>query len=329
MKRSVRLFAVVMVLVVGTLTWSQSATAGKSPLDRSSKLMRLLQKPDVKPGARVMNASGAVTVKPLAAAAHVYKFATADYPGASLSEATATAAGTTVGLFSYGSTSATFSFKLKGGVYTTYTVPGSAGTVAFSVNSVGQIVGAYVDNLGATHGFVDTAGTVADVDFPGAMATIITDINTAGDLAGIWEDAASNQHGFIDQAGTFTSLDFPGTGITFTEAAGINASDEIVGIFDDASSVQHGFIWKAGVFTQLDAPLSTSTTAFGVNDASQISGSFSDASSNDHGFLYAGGIFNQIDVLGAKATQLTHINKTTFAGYFVDQSDEDHGVTGH
>jgi hypothetical protein len=75
-----------------------------------------------------------------------------------------------VGIFNYGSSSGIQAFIYKGGVYSTLTVPGSTGTVAFSVNSLGQIVGEYADNSGAIHGFVDTAGTFTQVDFSGGAA---------------------------------------------------------------------------------------------------------------------------------------------------------------
>jgi uncharacterized membrane protein len=114
-----------------------------------------------------MNASGTIA-EPLASA-HIYKFATTDYPGASLSQTTGNANGMAVGIFNYGSSSGIQAFIYKGGVYSTLTVPGSTGTVAFSVNSLGQIVGEYADNTGASHGFVDTAGTFTQVDFPGGL----------------------------------------------------------------------------------------------------------------------------------------------------------------
>src|ERR1700675_4040983 len=322
MKRNVCLSAVVAVLLMGTVAWSQSTAAGtrQGTLDRSSDLLRLLRPPSAPAGSKVvMNVS-----EPLAAA-HLYQFATTDYPGASSSQTTGNANGMAVGIFGYGS--GTQAFIYKGGVYSTLTVPGSPGTVPQVVNGLGEIVGGYVDNSSVIHGFVDTAGAFTQVDFPGAVATVVTDMNTAGDMAGYWQDATTS-HGFIDQGGAFTSIDFPGA--TFTQAAGINGADEVVGIYTDASSVQHGFILNAGVYTQLDPPQSTSTIAFGVNDAGTISGSYADASSNQHGFLYSGGIFNRVDVPGAKGTQLTHIpNKGAFAGYFADSVNELHGVTGH
>jgi len=46
-------------------------------------------------------------------------------------------------------------FLLSGGVFTSFDPPGSGGTVAFGINDLGAIVGAYLDSSGA-HGFLRT-----------------------------------------------------------------------------------------------------------------------------------------------------------------------------
>jgi hypothetical protein len=285
MKRNIYLSAVVAVLLMGTVVWSQSTAAGtrQGTLDKASDLLRLLRPPSVAAGPKVvMNGTG--TMADPQSSPHIYKFATTDYPGASSSQTTGNANGMAVGIFSYGSGSQSFIYK--DGVYSTLTVPGSTLVVPYDVNSLGQIVGGYIDNSSVTHGFVDTAGVFTQVDYPAATGTIVTGTNTAGDLVGVFQDAIGT-HGFIDKGGVFTQVDFPGG--TNTQAAGINAADEVVGLYIDASSVEHGFILNGGVYTQLDPPQSTSTIAFGVNDGGTISGSYVDASSNHHGFLYSGG----------------------------------------
>src|ERR1700738_2135228 len=126
MKRNIYLSAVVAVLLMGTVVWSQSTAAGtrQGTLDRASDLLRLLRPPSVAAGSKVvMNGSGTMA-EPLAGA-HIYKFATTDYPGASSSQTTGNANGIAVGIFSYGSGSGIQGFIYKGGVYSTLTVPGS------------------------------------------------------------------------------------------------------------------------------------------------------------------------------------------------------------
>jgi hypothetical protein len=218
MKRNVCLSAVVAVLLMGTVVWSQSTAAGKrqGTLDKSSDLLRLLRPPSAAPGSKVGMNGSEWMAEPLATA-HILQVR---HDGlsrcvvvANYRECKRNGDGDIQLWFELGDTA----FIYKGGVYSTLTVPGSTGTVAFSVNSLGQIVGEYADNSGAIHGFVDTAGTFTQVDFPGALQTAVTDMNAAGDMVGVWFDSTTS-HGFIDKGGVFTSLDFPGA--TETQAAG-------------------------------------------------------------------------------------------------------------
>ena len=146
MKKSICLSVVVAVLLTGAVVWSQSKATGapQGALGKSSDLLRLLRMPSPPAGAKVMNASG-MLVKP-ANATHIYKFATADFPGASYSNATGTANGLVVGTFAYSSSSDAQAFTFKGGVYRTLLVPGSIASRADNVNSLGQIVGTFYDS---------------------------------------------------------------------------------------------------------------------------------------------------------------------------------------
>src|SRR6202041_2478996 len=100
------------------------------------------------------------------------KFATADYPGASVSEAVGDADNTVVGLAEYTTTSGEFTFTFKGGVYSAFTLPGAPATEIFDINSAGVITGGFDDNAGNTHGFTYSGGTVTQIDVPGATTTL-------------------------------------------------------------------------------------------------------------------------------------------------------------
>ncbi len=326
-----RLFVTIATtLLLGSLVSaqrpSQSSNTNKSASPRSLLASPILSRLLPSAPARSASASTADIARALAAP-HLYNFLTADFPGADATEATGANAGKTVGVFSFSGT--TLAFTFNGSRYAIYSVPGATATIAFSINSNGQIAGGYADSSNVDHGFVDTAGTITTIDYPGAVGTVVTDVNSSGHLSGYWQDA-STVHGFFYDGTNFTSLDPPGS--TFTQAAGINSTDEVVGIYDDATNVEHGFTFLGGVYTTLDPPLSKSTTAFGINDNGVISGSYSDSSSVTHGFLYLKGVFNTVDVPGASGTALTHINnKNRFAGGFFDQatSPELHSMTGH
>ena len=142
MKKSVCLSAVVAVLLTGTVVWSQSTATGKpqSRLDRSSDLMRLLQHPGGAAVARATTPSSA-GVAPMIPA-HIYKFATVDYPGAPQTQATGNANGTAVGIFSYGP-SGGGAFVFKGGVYSLLAAPGSLATIVMIVSGLCRNRGGY------------------------------------------------------------------------------------------------------------------------------------------------------------------------------------------
>ena len=308
-----------------------NAAAQRGTLNEVSPLMQFLRKPSV--GA---NAHLQPNLQP-AVAAHVFKFVTADFPGASFTEVAGASNGVVVGNYSFGPSTQLAPFVLKAGVYKTLVVPGAVSARVFSVNTLGQIVGDYVDSNNVRHGFVNTGTTFTTIDFPGSIDTTVTDINTAGDMVGTWGDETApsgggagegKQHGFLFQAGTFTSLDFPGADLTM--GFGINASDEVVGVFQTDTGGNHGFILQGGTFTPLNAPVASATTLFGVNDAGEISGSYLDASGTEHGLLFSNGAFTTVTVTGAAATSITHIPaKGPFGVNYTDQSGEGHGATGN
>ena len=259
------------------------------------------------------------------ASAKVYKFATADYPGASQSLVFDIEGGTAIGGFTIGSTTA---FTFHGLIYEILNVPNSLASILTGINSSGQLVGIYVDLASVAHGFLDNAGTFSDIDFPSATQTQAFDINDAGQIVGGYVDLLSNSHGFVDNGGVFTSIDFPGA--TSTTAVGINSAGDIVGVWEDATSNSHGFLLRGGVFTTFDFPLAIDTTAFGINDSGDIAGSFVDAGSVAHGFIFSRAAFSQVDVAGATDTQVTRINnKGQLAGAFFDVLTEQHGLIAH
>ena len=80
-------------------------------------------------------------------------------------------------------------FFLNFGVLVQLDFPEATFTQALGLNNNGQIVGAYMDSQGLTHGFLYTvsSGQYATVDNPhGVGTTIVNGINDAGDLVGFY-----------------------------------------------------------------------------------------------------------------------------------------------
>lgn len=313
--KSVRMALCAFSFIATTLMWSQSAVSGRpSP----QELLGL--------GKHSATQAKRSTVSvPVAALAKVYKFASADFPGAAQSLVFDENVSTVLGDSAFASP---FGFVLKGGNYSALAVPGSKGNQATGINSKGEIVGIFVDLSSVTHGFLDNAGTFTTLDMAGGTIEPF-DINDLGEIVGAFLDAANVSHGFSSPDGhTFTTFDVPGAKSTI--AAGVNTAGVISGVWTDAANANHGFIYSGGSFTSIDFPSATNTTAIGINDSNEVAGFYEDAANVFHGFVYSNGAFSTVDVAGAIETQLTRIKNTgKITGLYSDSTHESHGLTGH
>jgi probable HAF family extracellular repeat protein len=99
----------------------------------------------------------------------------------------------------------TVSFSGRG-TFTSIDPPGSTSTIAYGVNTSGQVVG-YYTNASGTHGFLMSAGTFSTIDFPGASVTSASGINGAGQIVGTY--VANGLHGFLSTRGHSYHTGFP------------------------------------------------------------------------------------------------------------------------
>jgi hypothetical protein len=263
------------------------------------------------------------------ASARVYRFTTADFPGAALSVVFDANNSTIVGDFSFNPSgtppSPTTGFVLHSAVYQTLTVPGSLGaSILTGINTGGEMIGVYTDFGGKLHGFLDNAGVFTNIDESSGTTEPIG-INDSGEIVG-----GHDTHAFLtaDRGATFRDFDVPGA--ASTQAAGVNSAGDVVGGWVDSTSKSHGFLLSGGIFTSLDFPLASSTTAIGINDSNEIAGAYSDASGATHGFIYSAGAYTRVDVAGATGTQLSRIkNNGRVTGVYSDALNESHGFSGH
>jgi probable HAF family extracellular repeat protein len=179
-----------------------------------------------------------------------------------------------------------YGFLLDRGHFTRIAVPNADATIAFGINDLGQIVGAYYDARG-THGFLWTNGQFITIEVPDAFGTEVRGINNLGNVVGLGRGAGSSARGFrFEAGGDFTWLDIPRA--VFTIPQGVNGAGEIVG--EQLLSAQYrGFRRAFGVFTTIDVPGATSA-AWGINSRRQVVGQYTDQPSGSgtqstHGFL--------------------------------------------
>jgi hypothetical protein len=244
--------------------------------------------------------------------------------------------------------------RTPGGKITALDAPGGGttvgqgqGTVPYSINDLGVIVGNVEDANDLYHGFVrQPDGKYEEFDVPGAgtaanQGTIPLSVNVEGTSTGYYVDASNGYHGFVRSvSGEVKTFDPPGSVFTFPcEETCINPEGEVVGYFVDANSLIHGFLREPnGQITVLDAPFAGAganqgTIAASVNPFGEVTGYIADAQNKYHGFTRsADGVFHLFDVpqsqplpagTGTVAFAISLVGATT--GIFIDAKSVDHG----
>ncbi len=134
------------------------------------------------------------------------------------------------------------------------------------INDHGLVVGFYVGNDDAFHGFsahtssesngMLTVTAVADPTIPpvagepGAtfIFSQILGVNDSGLAVGYYQDSTGSQHGFLynTNTGTYSFLDAPNAtftnGVEITQITGINNSGEITGFYSGPNGALQGFV---------------------------------------------------------------------------------------
>src|SRR6266567_1782553 len=136
----------------------------------------------------------------------------------------------------------------QGPTFTAIEFPGAATTLAWGINTRGDIVGGYLNADKSDHGFLLSGGQYSTIDFPGATATEAFTINPRGDVGGFYT-LAGVTHGFVLSGGKFSTIDFPGA--TSSEVGAINARGDILGDYT-LDGARHGFLLSGGQFSTID-----------------------------------------------------------------------------
>ena len=190
--------------------------------------------------------------------------------------------------------------------FTQIDFPGAPITAVSNINDRGQIVGAYIDEGGAQHGFLLDDGVFKQIDFPGGAINIARGINDRGQIVGTFSDSQGVTRSYLLDDGVFNRIDFPGG--TGTTTNGINDRGQIVGTFFDAGNLPHGILFDKGAFIQIEPPGATQSVPSTINNRGQIVGFFADAGAAVHGFLLDDGVFTPIDFPGAPLTAAQGLN---------------------
>jgi hypothetical protein len=84
------------------------------------------------------------------------------------------------------------------GKYSDVDFPGAEKTLIYGLNDLNQVVGAYVDAAGVTHGWAGQPSTkqFLTVDFPGSTGSDVAGITNNDNLTGTYTDSLGMTHGF-------------------------------------------------------------------------------------------------------------------------------------
>jgi len=178
-------------------------------------------------------------------------------------------------------------FVYQNGVFTDIIVPtATAGTIAYGINDLGDVVGQFGDDVGI-HGFLFNGSTYQTLNAPGAATTIAVGINASN----IITLQSLNSSGFLSSwslIGTrYSLLSVPGAAITAVHS--INNRNQIALGWYDSANVEHGAVRVGPTYYLIDDPAGTNSGIDTINDRELIIGHYLPAGgSQNQGFEGAG-----------------------------------------
>jgi uncharacterized membrane protein len=219
-------------------------------------------------------------------------------------------------------------------VITTFDYPGNVvSTQPQKINDQGDIVGLYIDSLGATRGFVrfSNGNFSAPIVEPNDTENFTQGrgINNLRIVCGDYAGSDDNGHGFFLSRGTFTEYNVPNAIATLV--FGINNVGDFVGTFSQGNGIFQAFVNLGGAVTRFNVPGASSTFAYQINDSNQLLvGYYVDSSGIFHGYFRDanGALHFPIDPPGSVGTVLFGLNdKNWVVGRYADSSGAIHGFS--
>src|SRR5215470_17038704 len=218
-------------------------------------------------------------------------------------------------------------------VITTFDYPGTGNvTEPQKINERGDVVGAYIDSLGVTRGFVRFSNGSFSAPIVDPNDTVgFTEgrgINNSRTVVGDYATSDGNSHGYFLSGGTFTEYDVAGA--LSTVVLGINDAADFSGGFSDDDVIFQAFVNIGGTITSFSVPGASLTLAYQLNNSKRlVVGYYVDSSGILHGYYRdANGVLHfPIDPSGSVATVLFGDNNRNWVvGRYADSSGVTHGL---
>jgi probable HAF family extracellular repeat protein len=191
---------------------------------------------------------------------------------------------------------------------------GGADSIAYGINTQGQVVGVSDTASGAYHAFLwtptaaqATTGSMIDLETLGGLDSTAAGINDAGQVCGTADTATGPSHAFLwtptaPQATTGSMIDLGTLGGSNSRAYAINTSGQVAGQADTTSgkfTEFHAFRWtpsssngtkgKMKDLGTLNSILTTKdSAAYGINDSGYVVGNSGDGNPPQSAFYWPG-----------------------------------------
>jgi hypothetical protein len=189
--------------------------------------------------------------------------------------------------------------------FTTIDVPEAGYTIVSGINTAGEMVGNYGQNINTdSNGFLYSNGVFTYFDYPGETMTVPSGINDSGLIVG-YADSGGSIIGFLYDGSTFTAIQDGSDSATL--AFGVNNAGLVVG-GAGSPGVTRGFELRAEKFKNISPPPGgwIYVYATGVNNLGEIVGWTESAGLS--GFLDKGGRFQTINYPGSYNTEVWGVN---------------------
>ena len=173
-------------------------------------------------------------------------------------------------------------------------LPGGTFSIAYGVNSAGQVVGeADTTNMAdptslATHAFLYSGGSMTDLGTLGGRNSAAYAINDSSQIVGEAQNSGQDTHAFTCDTTLVLKDMGVSAGGSYSAAFALNSSNQIVGEADTAAGNTHGFLGSSTIGPLQDLGVLTAGTyssASSINNEGLIVGS-ADTNGETDAFLW-------------------------------------------
>jgi hypothetical protein len=167
-------------------------------------------------------------------------------------------------------------YVYSAGKFTPVSFPKSDGTEATGINDKGDVVGLYLDSLGASHGFSKIGTKYTSIDVKGDTNTVAWGINNAGQITVYATNSAGDFDSYLLTGKTFKNIDNPkakgGLGTIVHTPSNVG---DIVGTYYNSASAEMGWLLHKGKYYDVADPGdATDTRGDGLNDKAELVGRY-------------------------------------------------------